>query len=699
VARAGREVRQRWRRRRDLLLGTGISERQLRSALRADLRGEGRLLAHLRSRAAPAFLGPDDLAAALSGLERHCPGAAARTIAAADRACAHVFDLLGSGPVPLGATIDWHADFKSGHRYDPREHSTRIGPAGPPGGHDIKVPWELSRFQHFAWLGQAWRLTGEERYPREFVAQVDDWLAANPRAFGVNWVCTMDVAIRAVNWLWAYHALADSPALTDGFLLRFERGLLAHARHIAGNLERAGRVTHNHYLSDVAGLAVLGLLCPEFREAARWRDFALREVWREAEKQVHADGVDFEASVGYHRLVAELLLLPVLLCRHQGLPVPAAVTDRLERMIEVVLHGTRPDGGMPLFGDCDNGRLLRLKAWGGDEREWSDHRHLLAVGAVLFGRDDFARAAGTEWEEAFWLLGSGAVRCREAAGLAGRDAPEPGSRRFPDGGLCFLRGGGSYVAVDTGGVGQAGGGGHAHNDTLGFEFAAGGRAWVVDPGSGVYTADHAMRNRFRSSFVHPVLTIDGEEINRFDGRRLFAMRDDARPVVERWDHSEERDLLVARHHGYERLDPPVRVRRAFWLDGATGALLVMDEAAAAGRHAFACALPLAAAAVEVEGLLARVAGPAGERLAVRVTPEECRATLEAASGWTSPGYGTCRAAPVLGIAGEFEGRMRLSILFLPERDGGPVPAEEAARLGERLARLCQREAGPWAGAR
>jgi hypothetical protein len=646
----------------------------------------------------PGFLAPGDFPSIASGLERRVPGAAALTVAAADQACAHVFDLLGSGPAPLGATIDWHLDFKSGHRYDPRQHATLIRPARYPGGHDIKVPWELSRCEHLAWLGQAYRLTGDERYPREFVAQVTGWIESNPRAFGVNWVCTMDVAIRAVNWLWTCRALAGSPALTDEFLLRFEKCLLAHGRHILGNLERAARVPHNHYLSDLVGLVVLGILCPEFREAARWRDLGLRELWREMEKQVRADGVDFEAAISYHRLVTELFLVPVLLCRRHGIAVPGAVMARLEKMLEFVLHYTRPDGAAPQFGDCDNGRLLRLKAWAEPEREWADHRYLLAVGAVLFGRDDFGRAAGDQWEEAYWLTGDSAVRYREELDARGGRWSEPESRLFPDGGLCILRGGGSYVAVDAGGVGQGGEGAHAHGDTLGFEFAAGGQPWVVDPGSGVYTAEFETRNLFRSSRAHPVLVVDGEEINRFDLCQLFEMRDDAKPEVVLWDHSDERDLLVARHHGYERLDPPVRVRRAFWLDRRTGALLVMDEAEGAGRHTFACGLSLVAAHVRVDGRIARI-----ERqgvvtcLSLCVTTDGCDAHLAAATGRISPGYGIIRPTPVLEVTGGFEGRMRLSILLVPEQAPKFLPANELIRLTEGMTARCQGEIGDRTG--
>jgi len=695
AAKVGSALRRRWRKGRDRLLGTEISDGQLRSALRPDLGDEAGLLEFLRSASAPAFfVTPGKAGAIVSGLERHCPDAVALSVSAADRACAHVFDLLGSGPLALGQTIDWHADFKSGHRYDPRAYHTDLSAASYPGGHDIKVPWELSRCQHLVWLGQAYWFTGDEKYPREFVRQVTDWITANPPAFGVNWVCTMDVAIRAVNWLWGCHYfLQRSPALTDEFLLTFNQNLLAHGRHIIRNLERSEEITSNHYLSDLVGLVYLGLMCPQFREARRWREVGLRELWREMCRQVYADGVDFEASISYHRLVAELFLSAILLGRLHEVAVPADVMARLEKMLEFVMHYTRPDGTAPLFGDCDNGRLHRLKVWGTPEREWTDHRYLLAIGAVLFQRDDFGLAAGDQWEEALWLMGEQAIRFKESLDQRHLSPPELGSRMFPDGGLCFMRGGGAYVAVDAGTNGQGGVGGHAHNDTLSFEFAFGGRPWVIDPGTYVYTVDFDARNRFRSSRSHDVLVIDDQEINRFDRHELFAMQDDARPVVHTWYSSPERDLLIGSHQGYERLKPPAFVRRAFWFEKLTGRLLVMDEVRIAGRHAFACDLQLAPAAIEIEGRVAWIEAPGSEwRLAVCVVSPAGGVNLAASTGWSSAGYGSRSPALVLHVGGEFDDRLSLACVLVPYRSPGRMSAEDLSGIAERMVAECRRGA-------
>jgi hypothetical protein len=127
---------------------------------------------------------------------------------------------------------------------------------------------------------------------------------------------------------------------------------------------------------------------------------ALKE---EMKFQVYPDGVDFEGSISYHRLVTELFLSTTLLSLKNGITFPEWYMDCLEKMIEFVMYYTKPDGTAPQIGDNDDGRLHILSNYGNGNR--LDHRYLLSVGAVLFKRRDFKEAAGEFHEEAFWLLG------------------------------------------------------------------------------------------------------------------------------------------------------------------------------------------------------------------------------------------------------------------------------------------------------
>ena len=87
------------------------------------------------------------------------------------------------------------------------------------------------------------------------------------------------------------------------------------------HIERSS-INGNHLTADAAGLVFAGLFFEGIGDADRWAADGWRTLETEILMQVHPDGVDFEASVPYHRLVAELFLLPARYRQVRGLPVP-----------------------------------------------------------------------------------------------------------------------------------------------------------------------------------------------------------------------------------------------------------------------------------------------------------------------------------------------------------------------------------------
>ena len=80
-----------------------------------------------------------------------------QTIKDANGICEHIFDLLGSDKQELGKEICWHLDFKSGFRWNPKKYYLGTGKhVTLDDDSDVKVPWELSRCQHFVTLGKAY---------------------------------------------------------------------------------------------------------------------------------------------------------------------------------------------------------------------------------------------------------------------------------------------------------------------------------------------------------------------------------------------------------------------------------------------------------------------------------------------------------------------------------------------------------------
>ena len=336
-------------------------------------------------------------------VKKKYPESIKQAITDANEICNHTFDLLGSEKTELEKEIDWHLDFKSGYKWKPKEYYLETGRhVTLDDDSDVKVPWELSRCQHFVTLGKAFWYTNDENYAKEFILELKDWIENNPVELGVNWACTMDVAIRAVNWIWGYYFFYDSQSLTRAFKIKFLKSLFLHGRHIINNLE-FGEIRGNHYLSDLVGLVYLGVLFGDTKEGKKWLEKGLTALKEEMEFQVYPDGVDVECAISYHRLVTELFLSTTLLCLKNGVTFPEWYMNRLEKMVEFVMYYTKPDGTAPQIGDNDDGRLHILSNYSNWNR--LDHRYLLSVGAVIFKRSDFKDAVGEFCEEAFWLLG------------------------------------------------------------------------------------------------------------------------------------------------------------------------------------------------------------------------------------------------------------------------------------------------------
>lgn len=574
VSEAGRvlkaRIARRYRRARARFLPTQISDATLfRSLTGVD---KSRLLERFRAERCLAIEGLTEETA--EDFKARFPEAAAAILAEADRVCRHEFEFLGRRLIYDGE-VDWHYDPTTGYRW-PSSHYSEIGTHTGITGVDIKTLWELARFQHAVPLAQGWLLTGNERYAQEYCQQIQSFLEANPRERGIHWLCAMELGLRAVNLAVSFQVFRHSESFDLGALKALLKLMLTHGLHIERNLEYSHRVTSNHYLSDLLGLLWIGLAFPEFKQSKRWVRFASRELRAEMRKQVYRDGADWEASTGYHALVLEIFFYAYLFCRRAGVEVSSEQWQSLEKMFEYVRGYLRPDLNAPLLGDCDDGRVLIWK-----RRPTADHSYLLAMGALLLNDSKF-KLKGVSAEEAFWVFGSDAFRGYDAM----PQATEQVSVAFPDSGLYVMRSHSDYCAVDCGEVGIAGRGSHGHNDALALELVAGGRPFLIDLGSYVYTADPQARNRFRSTAYHNTVRVDGEEQNRIYPEMLFVIGNEARPRVTKWQTCAEYDLLECEHYGYARLSDPVVHRRRVRFEKRRRRWRVEDEFTGSGAHCY-----------------------------------------------------------------------------------------------------------------
>ncbi len=452
---------------------------------------------------------------------------------------------------------------------------------------DIKYLWEPNRHQELVTLAQAWRLTGEMKYAEGCRTLLESWFEQCPYPLGPNWTSSLEHAVRLLNWSVAWQLLgeAESPlfAGADGqaFRRRWLVSIYQHCHFIAGHFSKYSSA-NNHLFGEYAGLFIGALIWPCWADSARWMEIARAGLEAEALKQNAPDGVNREQAIWYHHEVADMMLICGLAGRANGVEFPIEFWKRLELMLEFIAALIDVDGKLPMIGDSDDAVMVRFSR----EQGFNAYRSLLATGAVLFEREDFARKAVTFDDKSRWLLGEAgnvAFACLAALSSDGRSE----KRAFPEGGYYIL--GDRFdtpdevrIVVDSGPLGYLSIAAHGHADALAFTLSAGGCEVLIDPGTYAYHTQKKWRDYFRGTSAHNTVRVDGVDQSLIGGNFLWLKH--AKAWCEQWESDVDRDYFAGAHDGYQSLPDPVLHQRAIDFDRASRVLRVTDTLTCKGVH-------------------------------------------------------------------------------------------------------------------
>ncbi len=222
---------------------------------------------------------------------------------------------------------------------------------------DIKLPWELSRCTYFYVLGAAYQKGGNPLYVQSFKQYVADWINENSFLLGPNWVCPMDVGIRAFNWVWAFHFFKNSSELDQSFWQIFTCSLYDHFIYLENNWEVYEK-TSNHYLGDLIGYYALTWFFKDLKGMEKKSAWCFKEILKESEKQIFQEGTDYEGSTAYHQLVTEMFYHFYLLSQEHGYALPGTFVEKLKKMFSFLDWCFVNETYLVKIGDDDSGKLL-----------------------------------------------------------------------------------------------------------------------------------------------------------------------------------------------------------------------------------------------------------------------------------------------------------------------------------------------------
>lgn len=509
---------------------------------------------------------------------------AAKAVASADALIAGHWRVFAMEAAPLGFPPQWNRDPKTGTAAPlapgksidyRREHL--VG--------DIKYLWEPARHLELVTLALAWRASGDAAYLQASRTLLDSWFEQCPYPLGVHWTSSLELAVRLVNWAFAWHLLGgeNSPLFTDAdgaaFRDRWLSSIYQHCHFITGYFSRHSSA-NNHLFGEYMGLFVASLNWPCWAESARWATLAKAGLEEEATRQNFTDGVNKEQAIYYQHEVMDMMLICHLVAIANGTSFSATFMQRLERLAEFVHALMDVNGNVPMIGDADDAEMIRLAY----APNWNRYRSLLCSCALLFERADFKAKAGVLDTKNALLFGEASLKQWEALAVAEADRPR---REFLEGGYWVL--GDRFgqqdevrAVVDAAPLGYLSIAAHGHADALSLTLSAGGEPFLIDPGTFAYHTQKKWRDYFRGTSAHNTVRIDRLDQSVIGGN--FMWLDKANAACEQWLSDDGYDFFVGRHDGYMRLADPVLHRRLIRFDKARRMLTVVDEISCQAAH-------------------------------------------------------------------------------------------------------------------
>lgn len=305
-------------------------------------------------------------------------------------------------------------------------------------------------------LAAAYRNEKDIRYYECFRTYCRRWMRDNREGTGDGWH-PYTVSLRLTNLWICMDGFGEVMREDTEFLKMLNDSMYAQYCHLQKRLER--HLLGNHYFENLKTV-FLGSLY--FQEPSVCRTYKKR-LQKEIREQILSDGVHYERSLMYHKIILEDVMRAAKAVREKDVSFYQELVNIVKKMTDAAWSLEKGLGHTPLFNDA------------GDN----------VAKPLLQG---LLKAAKSEF------------------GIC----PEQNEKRaFPEAGYYCLENNRIKILLDAGTMAPDHMPGHGHCDGLSFELGFDGRPLFVNSGTGQYQGE--LRSYFRSTAAHNTVVIDKEE--------------------------------------------------------------------------------------------------------------------------------------------------------------------------------------------
>lgn len=335
--------------------------------------------------------------------------------------------------------------------------------------------FNLHYFEFLMPMVRAYQNTRDNKYLQCIEQSISGWIDENKSNNGGTGWSPYTISIRLVYWFSTLFAL--KAVLDASFQEKMSASIYEQYGYLANHLEKD--LLGNHYFENLKAL----VLCAIAFSDEQMLQKALGDFKKQLKVQILPDGMHYELSPMYHKIILEDLLRVAVALRSVN-KQDNEIEGYLQGMLNVAYTFEAGLNRIPLFNDGGNNVAKSLEA-------------LLLAAKNHFGltakRKDY----------------------------------------LPDSGYYFFRSGAWILIVDAGVPGAKENPGHAHCDAMSFELFHNGKPMLVNCGTYAYQCED--RAFFRSTAAHNTVMVNDTEQSECWG--AFRMGRGSKTTVRRVDEN------------------------------------------------------------------------------------------------------------------------------------------------------------------
>jgi hypothetical protein len=403
--------------------------------------------------------------------------------------------IFGWRETRIEGTPRWHHDYLNDVAI-PCGQDASLDHRCLPGGASTRAVWEANRWAEMVTLAQNAWLNGACGDARLAQTWLDDWCDHNTTGSGINWSSALEAAIRLMNFCWLDALIRDcGDAELAATQQRLAQRIVPGHAHWIWQQRSAGSSANNHLVGELAALVAAARRWPCLMSVSCCAERAWSLLVAEVPRQFFDDGGNREQALHYHLFAWEWIWHA-----HRAMRgADPAIAGRLARGAQFFCDASH--AGAPWdFGDSDDAQIVPLFA-------------------------DRGRAS-VEWKA--WMLANdpqGTISFWLGPPPEDVRAIVPASwKLFPDSGIAIQETAGWKARLDASALGFGSLAAHGHLDALHLSLWHANHAVVIDPGTGGYYGDEALRAKLASWEWHNgPIPLEGREGPRRAG--IFLWRD------------------------------------------------------------------------------------------------------------------------------------------------------------------------------